>query len=140
MELISGCSRQAGTSLVDIDREELVGACRDYFNPRVSDEHDRGRLSDRHAGGQAVFPPGKHASNSSSEGCSRENIVRFSYRPLDDRWLYWEPTGKVVWTEKRAEYFAQVWDGNIAFTAAAAIRKGNVEGPLPCHASWVLDI
>ena len=59
-----------------------------------------------------------------------KNIVPFSYRPMDERWLYWEPTGKLL-DEKRADYFAQVWEGNIGLTAAAAIRKGAVEGPMP---------
>ena len=59
-----------------------------------------------------------------------KNIVPFTYRPLDERWLYWEPLGKLL-DEKRADYFAQVWEGNIGLTAAAAIRKGAVEGPMP---------
>ncbi len=63
-------------------------------------------------------------------GLLEKNFVQFSYRPMDDRWLYWEPQGKLL-DERRADYFPQVWDGNIAFTAAAAIRKGAVEGPLP---------
>jgi len=39
------------------------------------------------------------------------SIVRTAYRPFDDRWLYYEPLGKLL-NEKRPKYFAQVWEGN----------------------------
>ena len=64
-------------------------------------------------------------------GMLADSFFKFSYRPFDERWLYWDPFDKLL-DEKRVDYFPQAWDGNIALTAAAAIRKGTVEGPC-CH-------
>jgi hypothetical protein len=45
-------------------------------------------------------------------GFLKKNIVRYCYRPLDVRWLYWEPQTKLL-DEKRTEYFLQIFAGNI---------------------------
>lgn len=45
-------------------------------------------------------------------GFKPENIVRYCYRPFDNRWLYWEPETKLL-DEKRAEYFPHVSGDNI---------------------------
>ena len=100
-----------------------------YFDPNVADETVAGDcpIAMRET---KQFAARETRRELLTQGYLRENVVRFSYRPFDDRWLYWEPSGKLL-DRKREEYFPQVWEGNIAFTAAAAIRKGNVEGPLP---------
>ena len=54
------------------------------------------------------------------------NIVRYVYRPFDNRWLYWEPETKLL-DEKRSDYRPHVFHGNIWITAAEAIRKGETE-------------
>jgi Type ISP C-terminal specificity domain len=38
--------------------------------------------------------------------------VRYTYRPFDVRWLYWEPETKLL-DEKRSEYWPHVIEGNI---------------------------
>jgi predicted helicase len=45
-------------------------------------------------------------------GFKPEYIVRYAYRPFDNRWLYWEPETKLL-DEKRSEYFSQLSDGNL---------------------------
>ena len=40
-----------------------------------------------------------------------DRIIRYCYRPLDSRWLYWEEKGKLL-NEKRKEFFAQVFESN----------------------------
>jgi hypothetical protein len=115
--------------LVDVDREALVARMKRYFSPNIPDEaiaedcpcamREGNRFAARLTRAELV-----------RRGMLDNNIVRFSYRPLDERWLYWDPYGKLL-DEKRVDYFPQVWEGNIGLTAAAAIRKGAVEGPLP---------
>jgi hypothetical protein len=41
-----------------------------------------------------------------------DQVIRYSYRPFDVRWLYWEPETKLL-DEKRTEYRPHVFDGNI---------------------------
>lgn len=50
-------------------------------------------------------------------------IVRFAYRPFDNRWLYWERDTKLL-DEKRSDYKPHVSDGNLWLSAAQHLRKG----------------
>ena len=43
-------------------------------------------------------------------------FIKFTYRPFDTRWLYWEAETKLL-NDKRAGYRKQVFDGNIWFEA-----------------------
>lgn len=115
--------------LVDVDLPRLKQRIGRYFDKSVTDAEilEESPVAMTHTARFDAF----HTRNQLvRRGIITTNFVRYSYRPLDDRWLYWEPLGKLL-DEKRAEYFAQVWPGQLAFTAAAAIRKGSVEGPLP---------
>ena len=49
------------------------------------------------------------------------DVVRFTYRPFDSRWLYWS---KALLDRPRPEYKPHVFDGNRWFSAAQHIRKG----------------
>ncbi len=129
VDYFTGVKTSRDELVVDIDREELVSRLRRYFNAAVPNEAIADECPIAMREGKR-FSARKIREQLIERGFLETNIVRFSYRPLDDRWLYWEPSGKLL-DEKRAEYFPQVWDGNIAFTAASAIRKGAVEGPLP---------
>src|SRR5690606_10966189 len=40
-----------------------------------------------------------------------DKVVRYCYRPLDVRWLYWEPETDLL-DRKREDYFPQVFEGN----------------------------
>jgi hypothetical protein len=100
-----------------------------YFDPAVTDEPIAEDCACAMREGKR-FAARETRSELARRGMLEKNIVPFTYRPLDERWLYWEPLGKLL-DEKRADYFAQVWEDNIGLTAAAAIRKGAVEGPMP---------
>jgi hypothetical protein len=129
VDYFTGVKTSRDELVVDIDREELLSRLRRYFNPAVTSETIADECPIAMREGKR-FSARKTREQLIERGLLETNIVRFSYRPLDDRWLYWEPLGKLL-DEKRAEYFPQVWSGNVAFTAASAIRKGAVEGPLP---------
>ena len=55
-----------------------------------------------------------------------EGFVRFTYRPFDNRWLYWEQETKLL-DEKRADYRPHVFKGNLWLSAAQHLRKGASE-------------
>ena len=46
------------------------------------------------------------------DGPIEAGFVRYTYRPFDTRWLYWEADTKLL-DEKRAEYKQHVFDGNL---------------------------
>jgi len=97
--------------VVDIDRDRLIARMRQYFDPAVSDEElARAVPSVMRSSGQY------HAEATRQtlvrRGFSPDNIVRYCYRPFDDRWIYWEPEGYLL-DRNRVEYFPHVSVGNV---------------------------
>ena len=116
--------------LVDTDLARLRERMTDYFDAGLS--HDdilrrypsvmkSTRRYDAHAVRSALLKRG---------GPDETGFVRFAYRPLDNRWLYWEKDTKLL-DEKRAEYRPHVFEGNLWLSAAQHLRKG-AEEPQTC--------
>ena len=59
-------------------------------------------------------------------GPHETGFVRYSYRPFDTRWLYWDADTKLL-DEKRTEYKSEVFKGNLWLSSAQHIRKGATE-------------
>ena len=59
-------------------------------------------------------------------GPSQSGFVRLTYRPFDNRWLYWESATKLL-DEKRADYRPHVFEGNMWLSAAQHLRQGAKE-------------
>jgi Type ISP C-terminal specificity domain len=94
--------------LVGIDREPLELRIASYFDTKVANDELRARFGSilKESG---RYDPIATRSTLLARGMLRSNIVRYTYRPFDVRWLYWEPETKLL-DEKRTEY----WDGRIA--------------------------
>jgi predicted helicase len=107
--------------VVDISREQLVSRMEKYFDPQVDDEEMRqmapGAMEDT-----TLFDARKTRAYLQKRGFLSQNIVHFSYRPFDRRWLYWEPETKLL-DRNRPEYFPQVFEGNLWLAAAPQNRK-----------------
>ncbi len=65
-------------------------------------------------------------------------FVRFSYRPFDNRWLYWEEDTKLL-DEKRADYRQHISQGNLWLSAAKHLRKG-AEEPQTCFTEHMASL
>ena len=98
--------------LVDVDLDRLKRRVVDYFNNDLSHEEITRRYPgvmkstaryDARAVRDALLKRG---------GPIGSGFVRHSYRPFDNRWLYWEVETKLV-DEKRAEYKPHVFKGNL---------------------------
>ncbi|MGH9960502.1 MAG: type ISP restriction/modification enzyme, partial [Pyrinomonadaceae bacterium] len=107
--------------VVDIDRERLVHRMEQYFDPEVSNEDIR-LLAPTALRNTARFEAIKVRNYLANRGFLKQNILQHMYRPFDLRWLYWEPETKLL-DEKRAEYFAHVFDGNVWLAAVQQNRK-----------------
>ena len=59
-------------------------------------------------------------------GPREAHFVRHTYRPFDNRWLYWEEDTKLL-DEKRAEYKPHVFDGNLWLSAVPRLRRDAAE-------------
>ena len=98
--------------LVDVDLERLRARVADYFNPNLTHEEIARRYPkvmqktarfDARAVRDTLLKRG---------GPNEAGFVRFSYRPFDNRYLYWEAETKLL-DEKRADYWPHVFEGNL---------------------------
>ncbi len=107
--------------VVDIDRSRLIDRLEKYFDATLSHEEVR-TIAPMAIEDAARFEGIKVREHLVKRGLLISNIVRYSYRPFDLRWLYWEPETKLL-DEKRADYFPHVFDGNIWLAAVQQNRK-----------------
>ena len=106
-----GVKTSRDSFLVDVDLNRLKARVSDYFDADLSDEetarryptvmNNRARFNAR-AVRDALLRRG---------GPAGTGFSRYSYRPFDTRWLYWEPDTKLL-DEKRADYQPHVFEGN----------------------------
>ena len=108
--------------LVDVDLDRLKARISDYFNTDVSHEEIARRYPgvmkttarfDARAIRDALLARG---------GPTEDGFVRFTYRPFDNRWLYWESETKLL-DEKRAGYWPHVFKGNRWLVAQQKPRR-----------------
>ena len=98
--------------LVDVDLDRLEGRVASYFDPDLS--HDE--IAQRYPAvmkGTARFNARSVRDVLLKRGgpnCS--GFIRYTYRPFDSRWLYWDAETKLL-DEKRAEYKPHVFMGNM---------------------------
>ena len=116
--------------LIDVDLDRLKLRIGDYFDKNISNEEIA-----------QIYPEAmKNASRFDAQqvrgrllergGPIDSGFIRFTYRPFDNRWLYWEAETKLL-DEKRATYKPNVFEGNIWFSAARHLRKSSAE-PQAC--------
>ena len=124
--------------LVDIDEDRLRGRIADYFNPEWSHEKierrypaamrnsSAFRVSDARKVRDALLARG---------GPSERGFIRLTYRPFDNRWLYWEANRRLL-TAPAPNYIPHVFPGNMWLSSAQHLRKGASE-PQACIARHV---
>ena len=108
--------------LVDVDLDRLKRRVADYFNTDLSHEDiirrypsvmkSTGRFNAR-AVRDALLKRGDFAE---------DGFVRYAYRPLDNRWLYWDADTKLL-DEKRADYKPHVFEGNLWLASQQKPRR-----------------
>jgi predicted helicase len=107
--------------VVDIDRERLDGRMKKYLSKGMLDA-EIAALVPAAMKSTARFRAGEVRASLQDKGFVPEQIVRFCYRPFDLRWLYWEPTTKLL-DEKREDYVANSY-GQVGFVIAQSSRTG----------------
>ena len=124
--------------LIDIDLDHLRMRITDYFNPMLSDE-EIARLYPAAMRNSSVFNPSDARVVRKAllkRGGPREaGFVRDSYRPFDNRWLYWEADRGML-TAPSPDYWPHLFEGNLWLSSAQHLRKGASE-PQACVARYV---
>ncbi len=111
--------------VVDVDKDRLINRMKQYFDPELGDAEIRALMPTAMTS-TARFDAKKTRRYLVQRGFKPENIVRYCYRPFDNRWLYWEPETKLL-DEKRSEYFPHVFDGNLFLFTTGRTRKAIAE-------------
>lgn len=84
--------------------EAVVAFHRDHLETRMADYFDRDldwqALSEKHPGfgikKSGYNPPAVRARLLGSSAYNHKRIVRYLHRPMDPRWIYWEPTHRLL--------------------------------------------
>ncbi|MDX1994200.1 MAG: type ISP restriction/modification enzyme [bacterium] len=113
--------------LVDIDRSRLEARLQQYFDLNIS-----------HAELQQLEPefmtstPRYNAEDIRDylrkRGFRSQDIVRYSYRPFDTRWLYWE-NETLLLDARRPEFRPHVKNNNPFIITTPRIRRGDFQRP-----------
>ena len=114
--------------LVDIDEDRLRGRIADYFNPEWSHEKierrypaamrnsSAFRVSDARKVRDALLARG---------GPSERGFIRLTYRPFDNRWLYWEANRRLL-TAPAPNYIPHVFQGEHVVVVRPAPTQGRI--------------
>ena len=98
--------------LLDIDLHQLKARITDYFDANLSHEE----IAQKHPAAMkdtASFNARSKRDTLLKRGSPDKNgFVRFTYRPFDNRWLYWEADSGLI-DRPRAEYKPHVFKGNM---------------------------
>ena len=126
----SGINTNRDGFVIDVDLDRLKSRIGDYFNAEL-DDGAIGKLYPIAMGIRARYDPRAVRKALLARGGPDETgFIRHTYRPFDNRWLYWEADTKLL-NEKRPEYRPQVFEGNLWLSAAPHLRKGKTE-PQAC--------
>ena len=124
--------------LVDIDLDRLRARIADYFNPALNHEEIARRYpaAMRNSSAFKISDARKVRESLLARGGPNEaGFVQESYRPFDNRWLYWEADRRLL-TAPAPDYWEHVFEGNVWLSSAQHLRKGASE-PQACIAKHV---
>ena len=118
---------------VDVDPDRLRARVADYFNRTLRHE-DIARRYPVIMKSTARFDARAARDKLLSRAVpTDEEIIRFTFRPFDNRWLYWEREGLRL-DRPRPDYRPHVFEGNLWLSAAQHLRKGADE-PQACFST-----
>jgi hypothetical protein len=127
---IPGVTTSRDPFLVDVDRDSLVDRLRSYFDVSTGHEHMR-QVCSASMTDTSAFRAVETRETLLKRGFNADCVVRYSYRPLDTRWLYWERETKLL-DRNRAEFFDVVRPGNYFLITTGRTRKDLVEPSVIC--------
>ena len=120
-----GVKTSRDSFLVDIDLDRLKERITDYFDAELSHEEiaQRYPVAMKNLSGAVVSIAREvRATLLSRGGPSEAGFVRYAYRPIETRWLYWESETKLL-DAKRADYKPHVFEGNLWLVTPQKQRK-----------------
>ena len=122
-----GVKTSRDSFLTDIDLERLRTRVSDYFDPDIGHDEIAQRYPSVMNPSARFDPRAIRDSLLKRDHLNEQSgIIRYAYRPFDNRWLYWEADTKLL-DEKRSEYKPHVFDGNLWLSAVPRLRRDSSE-------------
>ncbi|MHB8843994.1 MAG: type ISP restriction/modification enzyme [Nitrospirota bacterium] len=112
-----GVNTSRDADLVAIDLEIIKKRMQAYFDPGVSDG-EIASLAPSLMQSAARFNPQETRRSLIKAGIESGAMVRYAYRPLDNRYVYWHPKTKLL-DEKREDLFRYSLAGTMFLTSRA---------------------
>ncbi|MCY4575961.1 MAG: hypothetical protein OXC55_05115 [Chloroflexi bacterium] len=119
--------------LIDIDLERLRRRVADYFNTELSHDEIARRYPAalRDSSAFKIRDARRVRDQLLARGGPAEaGFIKDTYRPFDNRWLYWEADRRLL-TAPSPDYQAHVFAGSLWLSSAQHLRKGASE-PQAC--------
>ena len=98
--------------LVDTDPTRLRARVNEYFDATISHDEIARRYSSVMKSTAGYNAIASRATQLERGGPVDSGFVQFTYRPFDNRWLYWEGNSDLL-DRPRAEYKSHVFQGNV---------------------------
>ena len=115
--------------LVDTDPDRLRARIADYFDPGLSNDEIARRYpaAMRNSSAFKVRDARRVREAMLARGGPDEaGFVKDSYRPFDDRSLYWEPDRRLL-TAPSPDYWPHLFEDNLWLSSAQHLRRGAAE-------------
>lgn len=136
-ESFPGVKTSRDDGVVDIDRASLEQRLTDYTNPKLSHEELRLQHPELLDAVKLEQPNQRKTARAKLErirdvvllqGPASVEILRYAYRPFDNRWLAWSGTNGLL-DRSRPDYAAQVFADNLWMSAGQRNRKDDFYAP-----------
>ena len=118
--------------LLDTDLDRLQARVNDYFDTTLSHEEIARRYPGVMKTTARFDALAVRETLLSRGGPDVSGYVRHTYRPFDNRWLYWEKDTKLL-DEKRTDYKPHVCEGNLWLVAQKRSSQEWFPGPVVSH-------
>jgi len=112
--------------LVDTDLDRLRERVNDYVDSDLSHAEIARRYPGVMRSTQIYDAPTVREALLERGEPNKRGLVRFTYRPFDIRWLYWEVDGGLL-DRPRPEYQPHVFEGNLWLSAVPRLRQNATE-------------
>ena len=109
--------------LVDIDINRLETRINDYFNSELSHDEIAQRYPVAMKNTSSIYLNARQVRDTRlGRGPNKQGFIRYSFRPFDTRWLYWEEDSGLL-ARPSPDYRPHVFDGNLALISQQKPRR-----------------
>jgi hypothetical protein len=110
-ESFPGVQSKRDDLVVDTDRDRLIKRMRSYFDPEVSHEEMAALCPRAMADTNKAFDPVSLRERYQAKDFLPEYVVKYCFRAMDVRWIYWEPRGDLL-GRKSPDFFPNAFPRN----------------------------